>query len=127
VNETHLSRATLSAGDTAQLQGRSGAPAAGQRPPQADARRSGWTGGRIATLVIGVVLVLLSLALLGGGGTGLWAELTQRDAGYVTTGVHEFSTTGSALATEPTHLDRRGSAGSTRRRCLGTFGSGSRR
>jgi hypothetical protein len=104
VNETHLSPATLSAGDTPQLQGRSGAPAAGQRPPQADARRSGWTGGRIATLVIGVVLVLLSLALLGGGGTGLWAELTQRDAGYVTTGVHEFSTTGSALATEPTHL-----------------------
>jgi hypothetical protein len=44
------------------------------------------------------------LVLLGGGGTGLWAELTQRDAGYVTTGAHEFSTSGSALTTEPAYL-----------------------
>ncbi len=73
-------------------------------PPQVAARPSGWTGGRIAAVVIGALLVLVSLVLLGGGGTGLWADLTQRDAGYVTTGVHEFSTSGSALATEPTHL-----------------------
>ena len=58
--------------------------------------------------MIGALLVLVSLALLGAGGTGLWADLTQRDAGYVTTGVHTFSTSGSALATEPTEL---GSAG----------------
>src|SRR5512146_628552 len=70
--------------------------------------RSAWTGGRITTLVVGTLLVLASLALLGGGGTGLWADLTQRDAGYVTTGTHTFSTSGSALATEPTDL---GSAG----------------
>jgi hypothetical protein len=108
VNETHLSRATLSAGDTAQLQGGPGAPAAVHRPPQAAARRSGWTGRRIAALVIGALLVLVALILLGAGGTGVWADLTQRDAGYVTTGVHEFSTSGSALATERTHL---GSAG----------------
>lgn len=75
-----------------------------QRPPQAAARPSGWTGGHIAALVIGALLVLVSLVLLGGGGTGLWADLTQREAGYVTTGVHEFSTSGSALATESTHL-----------------------
>ena len=72
--------------------------------PQAAARPSGWTGGRITAVVIGVLLVLVSLVLLGGGGTGLWADLTQREAGYVTTGVHEFSTSGSALTTEPTHL-----------------------
>jgi len=77
-------------------------------PSQAAARPSGWTGGRITALVIGALLVLISLALLGGGGMGLWADLTQRDAGYVTTGVHEFSTSGSALTTEPTQL---GSAG----------------
>lgn len=71
-------------------------------------RPTGWTGSRVAAVVIGAMLVLVSLALLGGGGTGLWADLTQRDAGYVTTGVHEFSTSGSALATERTHL---GSAG----------------
>jgi hypothetical protein len=69
---------------------------------------SGWTAGRIASLAIGVVLVLVSLAFLGAGGTGVWADLTQRDGGYVTTGTHDFSTSGSALATEPTHL---GSAG----------------
>jgi hypothetical protein len=69
---------------------------------------SGWSGGRIAAVVVGSVLVLASLVLLGAGGTGLWADRTQREGGYVTTGVHEFSTSGSALATVSTEL---GSAG----------------
>jgi hypothetical protein len=79
-------------------------------PPRSEAvsRPSGWTAGRIAALAIGVLLVLLSLALLGGAGTALWADRTQRDGGYVTTSVHEFSTSGSALATVSTEL---GSAG----------------
>jgi hypothetical protein len=76
--------------------------------PETAARPTGWTGGRVTALVIGALLALVSLALLGGGGTGLWADLTQREAGYVTTDEHEFSTSGAALATEPTHL---GSAG----------------
>ena len=71
-------------------------------------RPSGWTGGRIAALATGALLVLISLALLGAGATGLWADRTQREAGYATTGVHNFSTSGAALATESTHL---GSAG----------------
>jgi hypothetical protein len=54
--------------------------------------------------VIGTLLVLVALVLLGAGGAGLWADLTQREAGYVTTGEHQFSTAGSALATESTHL-----------------------
>jgi hypothetical protein len=58
--------------------------------------------------VLGVLLALVSLGLLGGGGTALWAD-TQRDAaGYLTTGVHQFSAPGSALATERIDL---GSAG----------------
>jgi hypothetical protein len=77
-------------------------PEAGGRPP-------GWTGGRITALVIGALLTLVSLGLLGAGGTALWADLTQRDAaGYLTTGIHEFFTSGSALATERIDL---GSAG----------------
>lgn len=76
--------------------------------PQAAARRSGWTASRITALVIGTLLVLLSLALLGAGGTALWADRTQRDGGYATTDVHEFATAGSALATVSTEL---GSAG----------------
>ncbi|HEU5279111.1 MAG TPA: hypothetical protein VFU26_09435 [Gaiellaceae bacterium] len=76
--------------------------------PQAAAHGSGWTAGRITALVIGVLLFLVGLALLGAGGTALWADRTQRDGGYATTDVHEFSTAGSALATVSTEL---GSAG----------------
>jgi hypothetical protein len=69
---------------------------------------SAWTAGRITALVIGSLLVLLSLGLLGTGGTALWADRTQREAGYVTTDVHHFSTSGAALATVSSEL---GSAG----------------
>lgn len=86
------------------------APARVEEPPgpKVAPGASRRTAGRIAPLVIGALLVLVSLVLLGGGGTGMWAYLTKRDAAYVTTGVHKFSTAGSALATKPTHL---GSAG----------------
>ena len=63
-----------------------------------------WTGRRIAVLVIGVLLGFVGLSLFGSGGVGLWADRTQRDAGDVTTGVHQFSTAGAALATTNTHL-----------------------
>lgn len=76
--------------------------------PHVETNASGWTAGRIAALVIGSLLVLVSLALLGAGGTGLWADRTQREAGYATTSVHNLSTPAPALATESTHL---GSAG----------------
>jgi hypothetical protein len=92
MSETHSS--------PAELQRSPAAPAT----PRPDAGSSGWSAGRVAALAMGSLLVLVSLALLGGGGTGVWADLTQREAGYVTTGVHEFSTSGSALATESTHL-----------------------
>jgi hypothetical protein len=100
MNESRLSPTALSEADAARLEELS--------RPKAVARTSGWTGGRITALVIGALLVLLSLALLGGGGTALWADRTQRDGGYVTTGVHEYTTSGSALATVSTEL---GSAG----------------
>jgi hypothetical protein len=58
--------------------------------------------------VVGALLALVALVLLGAGGTVLWANLAQRDAGYVTTDVHEFSTAGSALATDPTDLGSSG-------------------
>jgi hypothetical protein len=76
--------------------------------PKVAARPSGWTAGRITALVTGALLVLLSLAVLGSGGTAFWADRTQRDAGYATTDVHTFSAAGSALATVSTEL---GSAG----------------
>ena len=104
MNERHASPAAYSSPDTANAERGAGAPTVVLPRPEAAAGPSGWTRGRITALVTGVLLILVSLAMLGGGGTGLWADLTQRDAGYVTSGVHEFSTSGSALATEPTHL-----------------------
>jgi hypothetical protein len=98
VNDSHVSPGALPAADTAKLEG----------APRSEAGSSGWSGGRIAAVVIGVLLILTSLVLLGAGGLGLWADRTQRDGGYATTDVHEFSTSGAALATERTHL---GSAG----------------
>jgi hypothetical protein len=58
--------------------------------------------------VIGALLVVVALVVLGAGGTGLWADRTQRDGGYATTGEHAFSTAGSALATERIHLGAAG-------------------
>ena len=79
------------------------------QPSGAAPRRSRWTAGRVTALVIGSLLVLSSVGLLGGGAVALWADVTQRDpAGYVTTDVHAFSTSGSALATEPAELDSPG-------------------
>ena len=64
----------------------------------------GWTAGRVVTLVVGSVLALVSLGLLGGGGTLLWADLALRHDGYVTTGTATYSTTGYALASKPAGL-----------------------
>ena len=69
--------------------GRRRSPQAALPRPKAADRPSRWTAGRITALVIGALLVLLSLALLGAGGTALWADRTQRDGGYVTTDVHD--------------------------------------
>lgn len=111
MNENNASPTATSAGDAAHHgtltrarspEGRPGRPAAVPTPPEAGARPSGWTGARITAVVFGALLVLVSLVLLGGGGTALWADLTKRDAGYLTTDVQEFSSSGSALATEPT-------------------------
>ncbi len=114
VNQSHVSTTAQPEGDAARLddvtlpsEGGPAVPTAVAPRPEV-ARPSGWTAGRIAALAIGALLALLSLALLGGAGTALWADRTQRDEGYITTGVHEFSTSGSALATVSTEL---GSAG----------------
>jgi CAAX protease family protein len=114
VNETRVSATELSEDDAARVEGLRLPDGGREDPaevparPEAVARSSGWTGARITAVVIGGLLVLLSLVLLGAGGTALWADRTQREGGYVTSDVHEFSTAGSALATISTEL---GSAG----------------
>ena len=94
--------------DVAQGRRGPGGPPAIPSPP-ATAARSRWTTGRITALVIGALLVLASIGFLGAGGTALWADMTLRDsAGYVTTDVHTFSTSASALVTDPIQLDSPG-------------------
>ena len=65
-------------------------------PPEAP----GWTTGRVVSLVIGAVLALCSLGLLGAGGVAVWANATQRDAGYVDLGAASYSTSGRALSSD---------------------------
>ena len=106
MSQTHVPPTTSSGDGGTRLEELSRPPEGPEPGPPAKAApgRSGWTAGHIATLVAGALLVLLSLVLLGAGGTALWADRTEREAGYATTDVHEFSTSGSALATVSTEL-----------------------
>ncbi len=70
-----------------------------------------WTGGKIAMLIAGCLLAMISFALLTGSGATLWADRTQRDAdGYVTTGQRLYTTSGAALTTSPIDFSDPGSA-----------------
>jgi len=68
------------------------------------AAAGGWTTGRIVALVAGSVLLLISLALIGGGGILTWADSEQLHAGYLTTSTATYSTSGYALASDPVDL-----------------------
>ena len=108
---------TESAGTLALPQPAGVAP--GQAPPQAGPpgaapplapRPTGWTAGRVVSVVAGAVLVLFSLGLLGGGGAALWAQTTQRHGGYVDLGTTTYRTAGYAVASQTVslHADTRG-------------------
>lgn len=98
----------ISEGGTAHI----GEPHGGAVPvpprPEATVNRWRWPAGRITALVVGFLLGFVSLILLGSGGTALWADLTKRDGGYLTTDLREFSTSGSALVTVSTELGTAG-------------------
>ncbi len=72
------------------------------RPPAPTG--NGWTIGRVVALVTGSVLLLVSLALLAGGGTLVWADEQQHHSGYVTTSTATYSTRGYALASDAISL-----------------------
>jgi hypothetical protein len=73
-------------------------PTAAPGPP------SRWTGGRIVSVVVGAVLVLVSLGALAGGGAALWADQTQRQDGYLTANTGNISTGGYALTSDSVEL-----------------------
>ena len=64
----------------------------------------GWTAGRIIAVVTGSILALVSVGLLTGAGALLWADLTQREGGYLTSGTATYATSGHALASDTVHL-----------------------
>jgi hypothetical protein len=74
----------------------------------------GWTGGRIALLVIGSLLALVSLGILALGGTATWLQ-THRQDGFVNLGSRNVATSGYALASNSLDL------GSRRWSVLGTI------
>jgi hypothetical protein len=63
------------------------------------------TGGRIALIVGGSIFALASLGFLAGGGTLLWAHMTQRDDdGYYSTRFERFETEGYAIRSDDLDL-----------------------
>ena len=84
---------------------------ASQGDPMSDSaspRRS--SGGRIAAVIVGSVLALISLALLAAGGAGLWANGQKDDQGYLSTHTERFHTRTAALRTNNLDVDLGGTA-----------------
>lgn len=78
-------------------------------PPSGAAPGTGWTAGRVISLVLGALLGLAAFGALGTGTAVLWADQTQREGGYLTTDTATYRTTGYALATERIELSTGGS------------------
>jgi Domain of unknown function (DUF4389) len=78
------------------------APAGPTRAPHT------WTAGRVVSLVIGSVLLFTAAGAVIGGGTLLWADRTQRDAGYLSTPAARVSTDTYAVTTDSFRLEGAG-------------------
>ena len=82
-----------------------GEPAAPAEPPA----RRGWTGGRIALVVVGTIAGLFALGLLAGGCALVAVDQTQRDDdGFVMSPTQDFSTPTYAIVSESADLDAEG-------------------
>ena len=81
-------------------------PAAADAEPPA---RRGWTGGRIALVVVGTIAGLFALGLLVGGCALVAVDQTQRDDdGFVMSPTQDFSTSTYAIVSESADLDTEG-------------------
>ena len=81
------------------------------RPSPGLATAGGWSGGRIASVVIGSLLVLGSLAMLGGGATAAVADRVARDDGFVSSDTRTWSTAGYAMVVDEVSLQGPAGAG----------------
>jgi hypothetical protein len=84
------------------------AAAAGPLPSRPGRQPRPWTAGRVVSLVIGAVLLLVSTGLLTGGGALLWADRTQRNDGFVWSDTTRIDTARYALVSEEILLDSGG-------------------
>jgi hypothetical protein len=71
-------------------------------------RRS--SGGRIAAVIVGSLLGLVSLGVLAAGGAAFWANGQKDDDGYLSTRTERFHTSTPALRTENLDVDLGGTA-----------------
>jgi hypothetical protein len=69
-----------------------------------------FSGGRIAALVAGSLLAIVSLGFFAAGGAALWANGEKDDQGYVSTRTERFQTGTAALRTENLDVDLGGTA-----------------
>ncbi|MGH3036808.1 MAG: hypothetical protein ACRDMU_06460 [Gaiellaceae bacterium] len=60
---------------------------------------------RVLLLVFGGIAVLVALALLAGGGAGIWALGERDSSGYFTSSTHELSSSSYAIASESVDVD----------------------
>jgi hypothetical protein len=93
-------------------------PVAGEQAASAEPpARRGWTGGRIALVVVGTIAGLLALGLLVGGCALVAVDQTQRDDdGFLMSPTQDFSTPTYAIVSENADLDDEGAE-----RALDTF------
>jgi hypothetical protein len=81
-------------------------------PPPPAQKAAGWSIGHVLLVVFGSIVSLLGVALLGAGGTALWADLTQRDEdGFLTTPTEPFETETFAITSESIDLLEGGEGG----------------
>jgi uncharacterized protein DUF4389 len=69
--------------------------------PLAIDRPTAWTGGRIASAIVGSIMIVVSLGLFAGGGTLLWADRADRNAaGFISAGPATFGSSAYAITSE---------------------------
>jgi hypothetical protein len=95
-------------------------PAPVEAEPEVVPSHTGWTGGRVVSLVLGCIAALVALGLLAGAAVVAWATTTQRDDGYLTSPRVTLSTSSYAVTSTDLDLGAAGGSGWVPASILGT-------
>ena len=85
-----------------------GAPPPPTPPQHVASGRSGWTAGRVISVVIGSLLVLMGLGFAGAGGTLALAGATEREDGFLMTPTTSLDSETFAITSEDAEIDTEG-------------------